>query len=280
MNSVFHRLGWTPAQSAARSKLWFARNFSRPQRTFPFRRSYFNTAQHDPNRASKLKFAFRRYQQNNGLEHLHSCKPSQPLNEVNLERLKEALGGEITSIKEEQSDAGSVVTITRADPPVYQQPAFHPSGSYFNPYYNYNRNNLNQSIMYYNQMGLRNPAFQMPYSSMTNQMTMSTGYPRAFSHVDNHVMGNMTSLNQRQVPNNYYSTQLNNRNGMMTPNSINNDDMPPLVMSTGSGVSQTGLGDTDKLPIHCTNVPCSIRFTGLGQVSPAVVQPQQSMEFN
>jgi len=156
-HSVFHRLGWTPAQTAARSKLWFAVNYRRPQLRNCFRTNFYKRPQpsNDPNRFKKMIASANYYHRFNGLGNVTE---SQSLNAVNLEQLNEVLGGHICSVKENKlSDDVSEVTITRINTPIIH-------------------NGIGTNRMLFNNMydnGLLNPVSKvMPSTSYYHQRVM------------------------------------------------------------------------------------------------------------
>lgn len=113
LNSVFHRLSWNAGREAANSKLYCAKTYRRPQLGFfPFRRKKIfqqRPFHQGPNRLRDLMARARQYRMDNGL----NIQPGnvQTLTEVNIKKLSEALGGQITEVKEEQSETGTSFTI-------------------------------------------------------------------------------------------------------------------------------------------------------------------------
>lgn len=203
-NSVFHRLGWNSLHESARAKVWRARHYFRPQRpSFAFKK-FGPKTQHDPDRARKLiqSAQFYRQRTGDGLGDLtEECEiPVQTLTEVNLSRLNEALGGTITSVTEEPSINGEIVTrITRSTSSVISGP------------YNHGNGMSNLGYNYGSAMNTRlNQAYGMNRmeSATMNNMPMMNGY------------GNMASepLNQG-YPNSAYSgrsnSMFNGRNNSM-----------------------------------------------------------------
>lgn len=119
-NSVFHRLGWTPAQQAASYKVGQAKGYRPYNQQFQFQKRLMGQSKPDPDRFRKLLASRKHYSGCHGisqedLESYNSNQQVQPLSAINLQKLSQALGGNITSYKQEQSDAGTVITtITKA----------------------------------------------------------------------------------------------------------------------------------------------------------------------
>ncbi|XP_034235388.1 uncharacterized protein LOC117641832 [Thrips palmi] len=285
MNSVFQRLGRNPLLESAKAKVWNARNYYRPIRPhFSFlKRFNLKHDRHDPNRAKKLSQSYQYYssKMGDGLgDMINNCNEST-LDEVKIEKLSEAIGGQVTRVEREELEAGIVVTTITSQVPTANDTMNNSFNdrTMINPYYDGSVANSNYSFA--NRVWNR-PA--MPFFA-TNPMNRLNGYGSVMSDngsvmSDNTYnmqpesyassMSNGSNLNPNAFNQNVFNQNAFNQNGMnhnamnhnaMNHNAINHDGLNRNGLNFGvhgsNGLSRTVnlSGEQRRQAIQNLNVP-------------------------